>query len=238
MCTPARPRGVRSMPISMPIRARSCAGSCRRVRPRSWRGARRCRARRSPRMTTVPPGRPSMTGGCGNIVTAATRRSRPRSTRITKPSPRPSPGGTASTGPPRQGHRADRRRLALPPQRDRRPVFRWPVSLWPVFRWPVSRWCVSLWCGRCWWSSSAAGSLLGVDRRGWDEPGDVVDDFDLPAVAVDAVVVGGAEQDSVGQVCFLGVGPPSDVVCFGVAGWSWAVGDGASAVPFGEGESL
>ena len=51
-----------------------------------------------------------------------------------------------------------------PPQRDRRPVFRWPVPHWSVFRWPVSRWCVSLWCGRYWWSSSAAWSLSSVDR--------------------------------------------------------------------------
>lgn len=35
-----------------------------------------------------------------------------------------------------------------PPQRDRRPVFRWPIPHWPVFRWPVPLWCVSRWCGR------------------------------------------------------------------------------------------
>jgi hypothetical protein len=39
--------------------------------------------------------------------------------------------------------------------------------------------------------------LVDVDGDRGDEPGDVVDDLDLPAVTVEQVVVGAAEQDAV-----------------------------------------
>jgi hypothetical protein len=44
-----------------------------------------------------------------------------------------------------------------------------------------------------------SGSLLGVEPGGWDEPWSSVDDFDGPAVFVDAVVVVDAQQGEVAQ---------------------------------------
>jgi hypothetical protein len=58
-----------------------------------------------------------------------------------------------------------------------------------------------------------SGSLLGVDRSGWDQGGIAVGGEDhVPALAVDLVVVEVAEQRPVVQIGRAAVGPGHDAV--------------------------
>ena len=78
----------------------------------------------------------------------------------------------------------------------------------------------------------AAGCLGGVDVGGWDEVGLVVgSDSYGPVAVVSQLVVVAAEGDGVVLVGGAAVLPGLDVVDVGVAGWSFAAGEGAATIP-------